>query len=148
LSKPHQYADELLLNFDNGGDKMIPPKEMQDGDWLDGQFVTANQVEKLTINSKAELVKHEFDDEKHPGQKKIVERVEVSVICDDAKKSNKTWSMNNTSRNMIVKVLGEDETKWIGKVVPIVVNTTVGTKPAIYPNEVSFAKLHPQGTLD
>ena len=133
----------------NGGDKVIKPVEVQQTDFLSGQFVIENHIEILTVESKAELVSREFDDKEHPGQKKTVERVEVSVICDDKNKTKRLWSMNKTSRNMVVEVLGEDETQWIGKKVPVVVNTTVGTKPAIYPNAVSFAKMHTNnGTLD
>ena len=48
------------------------------------------------------------------------------------------------SHHLIRKII-----KIIGKKIPVVVNTTVGTKPAIYPNAVSFAKMHTNnGTLD
>ena len=135
--------------YDNGGDKVIKPAD-EGADFLNGQFVEDNQVETLTFESRAELVAREFDDKDNPGQKKSVERVEVDVICDDKKKTKKLWSMNKTSRNMVIKVLGEDETQWIGKQVPIVIQTISGTtNPAIYPNGVRFEKMYAtKGTLD
>ena len=137
------------LIYDNGGDKVIKPAD-EGADFLNGQFVEDNQVETLTFESRAELVAREFDDKDNPGQKKSVERVEVDVICDDKKKTKKLWSMNKTSRNMVIKVLGEDETQWIGKQVPIVIQTISGTtNPAIYPNGVRFEKMYAtKGTLD
>ena len=122
----------------------------ESANYLNGQFVEDNQVETLTFESRAELVAREFDDKDNPGQKKSVERVEVDVICDDKKKTKKLWSMNKTSRNMVIKVLGEDETQWIGKQVPIVIQTISGTtNPAIYPNGVRFEKMYAtKGTLD
>ena len=139
----------MMKNYDNGGDKVIKPAD-EGADFLNGQFVEDNQVETLTFESRAELVAREFDDKDNPGQKKSVERVEVDVICDDKKKTKKLWSMNKTSRNMVIKVLGEDETQWIGKQVPIVIQTISGTtNPAIYPNGVRFEKMYAtKGTLD
>tara|TARA_B100000470_G_scaffold117315_1_gene90520 strand:+ start:3296 stop:3850 length:555 start_codon:yes stop_codon:yes gene_type:complete len=133
----------MMKNYDNGGDKVIKPTD-EGANYLDGKFCQDNEIETLTIDSNAKLVQTDFEDKN--GNK--IERVKVDVICDDKDKTKKTWSMNKTSRNMVIKVLGTDETQWIGKQVPIVIQPT-DKGPAIFPNGVRFEKMYAtKGTLD
>ena len=139
----YNYQNKSLLGY--GGDKMIEP--VDDGaNFLNGKFVEENQVEILTIESLAKVVQREYADK--DGSTRTEQKVEVDVICDDQNQSKKLWSMNKTSRNIVIAVFGKDEAKWIGKQVPI---TTQGTDKgtAIYPHKVRFEKMYAiKGTLD
>ena len=79
--------------------------------------------------------------------KKIL--VEVMVITNDENKTEVLWTMNKTSRNIVVDILSTDEDTWIGKTVPITVSASDGMTAAIYPDKIRFEQLHTtKGTLD
>ena len=119
---------------------------MSSGEYLNGEFVKTNAVTEVVITTKPELVTKQYP--KENGEVETKEQVECMVRCNDAKKSDVKWTMNNTTRNSIVDVLGTDESAWLAKPIPITVNSNKGGKAAIYTDEVRFGKLYTKGTLD
>ena len=94
----------------------------------------------MVIDDQARVVEKTFKNDK-TGLDETKSLVEVNCVANDENKTRVLWTMNKTSRNLIVDVLGEDEVKWIGKIIPVVVDASLG-KAAVYPNRVLFQKLH------
>ena len=143
--------DEIIMDeLRSGGErkKMIEKQESGMGKYLNVDFVNANKVTEVRINSKAEEVEREFKDKKtNEMVKKIL--VEAMVITNDENKTEVLWTMNKTSRNIVVDILSTDEDTWIGKTVPITVSASDGMTAAIYPDKIRFEQLHTtKGTLD
>ena len=139
---------DLLLDYNDRNDRRgciattIKKEAVKDGaNYLNGKFVTERQVTQVVIDGKAQEVEKTF---KNPdtGIDETSLKVEVDAVANDDDKTRVLWTMNKTSRNLIVEVLGEDETQWIGKQIPIIVSSAQGGKPAVYPNEVEFRKLY------
>lgn len=143
--------DEIIMDeLRSGGEreKMIEKQESGKGKYLNVDFVNTNKVTEVRINTKAEIVEREFKDKK-TGEMIEKTLVEVMVIANDEKKTEVLWSMNKTSRNIVVDVLSTDEDTWIGKIVPITVSASDGMTAAIYPDKIRFEQLHTtKGTLD
>lgn len=144
--------DELLMDeLHSGGEKkkMIDKQESGTGKYLNVAFVNSNKVTEVRINSIAEEVEKEFEDKvtKEKVKKKLVE---VMVVANDTEETEVLWTMNKTSRNIIVDTLSTDEKTWIGKVVPITVSGGGdGMNAAVYPDRIRFEQLHKtKGTLD
>ena len=138
----------LLLDYNEsvfmGGvnNTTIKKEAVKDGsNYMNGNFVTERQVTQVVIDGKAQEVEKTF---KNPdtGIDETSMKVEVDAVANDDDKTRVLWTMNKTTRNLIVEVLGEDETQWIGKQIPIIVSSAQGGKPAVYPNEVEFRKLY------
>ena len=144
--------DELLMDeLRSGGErkKMIEKQESGTGKYLNVDFVNSNKVTEVRINSIAEEVVKEFVD-KVTKEKTKKELVEVMVVANDTKETEVLWTMNKTSRNIIVDTLSTDEKTWVGKVVPITVSGGGdGMNAAVYPDRIRFEQLHTtKGTLD
>jgi len=134
----------LLLDYNNGGDMKTTIKKeavKEGGSFLNGSFVTEKAVTKVIVDDRAVEVEKTFKNEK-TGEDETKRLVEVYAVANDEEKSRVLWTMNKTSRNLIVDVLGEDETQWIGKEIPIIVSSALGGRPAVYPNEIEFRKLY------
>ena len=138
----------LLLDYHEAGfmggvnNTTIKKEAVKDGsNYLNGNFVTERQVTQVVIDGTAQEVEKTF---KNPdtGIDETSMKVEVDAVANDDDKTRVLWTMNKTTRNLIVEVLGEDETQWIGKQIPIIVSSAQGGKPAVYPNEVEFRKLY------
>tara|TARA_B100000029_G_scaffold335092_1_gene327195 strand:- start:619 stop:1092 length:474 start_codon:yes stop_codon:yes gene_type:complete len=135
----------LLDNNDSviiGGVKKttIKKEAVKEGNYLNGSFITENEVTEVVIDDQARVVEKTFKNDK-TGLDETKSLVEVNCVANDENKTRVLWTMNKTSRNLIVDVLGEDEVKWIGKIIPVVVDASLG-KAAVYPNRVLFQKLH------
>ena len=135
----------LLDNNDSviiGGVKKttIKKEAVKEGNYLNGSFITENEVTEVVIDDQARVVEKPFKNDK-TGLDETKSLVEVNCVANDENKTRVLWTMNKTSRNLIVDVLGEDEVKWIGKIIPVVVDASLG-KAAVYPNRVLFQKLH------
>ena len=76
--------------------------------------------------------------------------VEVMVVANDSEETEVLWTMNKTSRNIVVDTLSTDEKTWVGKVVPITVSGGGdGMNAAVYPDRIRVEQLHKtKGTLD
>ena len=143
-------AASVAASITLGGEieKMIEKEATGSGDYLNPKFVRSNGVTEVTIDSKAEIVEKEFENKK-TGELEKKNLVECYVVTNDEKESRVLWSMNKTSRNIVVDVLGTDENTWIGKLVPITVSADNGMNAAVYPDQIRFAQLHKsKGTLD
>lgn len=133
---------DLLLDYNDRNDRrrcsLIEPVPVAEGgNYLKGEFVQEKEITEVVIDGKAEVVEKIFTD-KATGKEEKKELVEVDVVCNNDDKSRVLWTMNTTSRNMMCEILGKDETKWIGKEIPIIVDTS--NKNAIFPNRVVFKK--------
>jgi hypothetical protein len=144
--------DELLMDeLHSGGEKkkMIEKQESGTGKYLNVAFVNSNKVTEIRINSIAEEVEKEFENKK-TGIMESKKLVEVMVVANDSEETEVLWTMNKTSRNIIVDTLSTDEKTWVGKVVPITVSGGGdGMNAAVYPDRIRFEQLHKtKGTLD
>jgi len=134
---------DLLLDYNDRNDcrgciKTIEPVPVAEGgNYLKGEFVQDKEITEVVIDGRAEVVEKTFTD-KATGKEETKQLVEVDVVCNNDDKSRVLWTMNATSRNMMCEILGTDETKWIGKEIPIIVDTS--NKNAIFPNRVVFKK--------
>jgi len=145
--KDSETMDQLRL----GGErkKMIEKQESGTGKYLNVAFVNSNKVTEVRINSIAEEVEKEFEDNKTK-EKVLKKLVEVMVVANDEAETEVLWTMNKTSRNIVVDTLTTDEKTWLGKVVPITVSGGGdGMNAAVYPDRIRFEQLHKStGTLD
>ena len=144
--------DEIIMDeLRVGGvkEKMIEKQESGTGKYLNVVFVNSNKVTEVRINSIAEEVEKEFVD-KVTNEKTKKKLVEVMVVANDKEETEVLWTMNKTSRNIVVDTLSTDEKTWVGKVVPITVSGGGdGMNAAVYPDRIRFEQLHKtKGTLD
>ena len=144
--------DEIIMDeLRVGGvkEKMIEKQESGTGKYLNVVFVNSNKVTEVRINSIAEEVEKEFENKK-TGIMESKKLVEVMVVANDSEETEVLWTMNKTSRNIVVDTLSTDEKTWVGKVVPITVSGGGdGMNAAVYPDRIRFEQLHKtKGTLD
>lgn len=131
---------DLLLDYNDQKDRRrcsLIEQVPVAGNYLKGEFVQEKEITEVVIDGRAEVVERTFTD-KATGKEETKQLVEVDVVCNNDDKSRVLWTMNATSRNMMCEILGTDETKWIGKEIPIIVDTS--NKNAIFPNRVVFKK--------
>ena len=117
----------LLLDYDNGGDKMVQV-EKSETNWLNGNKCKEMGITELVI------VTEPIPEEGQYG---------VKLTCKvNANKHDFNWSMNDTSKNALIDKYGAETKSWIGKKIPIETALSSNNKRAIL---VDVAKLG--GTL-
>ena len=77
---------------------------------LTGEFAKEHGISKLIILEEPKV---------HDGN--FGNRVDARVQCNDTKKTIAIWSINKTSKNILIDHFGNDTVKMVGQSIPILV---------------------------
>ena len=75
---------------------------------LVGEFCKENNVTKLKIRTEPKKEKTDYG-----------EKLQCMVECNDSAKSVKKWSINNTSKNILIDEFGSETAEWIDKEIEV-----------------------------
>ena len=98
----------------SGGDRMKVEKGATGGNNLKVKHVLEKKLTSLKITDEGEMITYqpkEGDKNQQPSTKLVIGISYDGMVDGDPDK----WSMNNTSRNSLIDIYGDNTEKWIGK---------------------------------
>lgn len=114
-------------------------------DFLKPAYLKERQLRRVVILDEFQLVESEFENKQtHEITKQS--RYTGKVECQVDGKPTKTWGMNKTSSNSVIKVLGNETKNWIGCTILIVLSNIAGNESIIV-DEIGTREANPNKAI-
>lgn len=110
----HYDPSKIARIIESGGDRMKVEKGATDGNNLKVAHVLEKKLTKLKITDEGEMITYQpkDGDKNQTASTKLVVGISYEGMQDG---DPDRWSMNNTTRNTLIDIYGDDTAKWVDK---------------------------------
>ena len=109
--------------------------------YLKPAYLKEKQLRKVVILDEFTLVESTFKNKTTQEEKKE-NKYTGKVECVTGDKPVKTWSMNKTSSNSVIRVFGPETKNWIGCTI-VILPSTISNNESIIVDEIATRELNP-----